>query len=143
MTIRFSCSLWRATALAAATLTVAAGCSTSFDTLLPDRRPDYRKSTVSQPLEIPPDLTASTIDDTLLVPELNPAGSASLSTYANLRSALLGAPADSSAFGSEPACRMTAPRSGSSTSHSFHEGSMRAAFPQGGSTSRGRASSGS
>ena len=85
MTIRFSFSLWRAIALAVATLTVAAGCSTSFDTLLPDRRPDYRKSTVSQPLEIPPDLTASTIDDTLLVPELNPAGSASLSTYAKER----------------------------------------------------------
>ena len=79
MTIRCSLSLWRAIALAVATLTVAAGCSTSFDTLLPDRRPDYRKSTVSQPLEIPPDLTASTIDDTLLVPELNPAGSAKLS----------------------------------------------------------------
>ncbi len=85
MIIRFSFSLWRATALAAIVLAVSSGCSTSFDTLLPDRRPDYRQSTVSQPLEIPPDLTSSTIDDTLLVPELNPAGSASLSTYASER----------------------------------------------------------
>ncbi|MDG4553362.1 MAG: outer membrane protein assembly factor BamC [Candidatus Competibacter sp.] len=85
MTIRFSFSLWRAIALAVAALAVSSGCSTSFDTLLPDRRPDYRQSTVSQPLEIPPDLTSSTIDDTLLVPELNPAGSASLSTYAKER----------------------------------------------------------
>ncbi len=85
MTIRFSVSPWRAAALAFAVLTVFSGCSTSFDTLLPDRRPDYRKSTVSQPLEIPPDLTSSTIDDTLLVPELNPSASASLSTYAKER----------------------------------------------------------
>jgi outer membrane protein assembly factor BamC len=75
--------LWRAIALAA--LTALAACSTNFDTLLPDRRPDYRQSTLSQPLEIPPDLTSSTIDDTLVVPELNPAGSASLSTYASER----------------------------------------------------------
>ncbi len=60
-------------------------CSTNLNSLLPDRRPDYRKSTLSQPLEIPPDLTASTIDDTLVVPELNPAGSATLSTYASER----------------------------------------------------------
>ena len=85
MIIRFSFSLWRATALVVAVVAVSSGCSTSFDTLLPDRRPDYRKSTVSQPLEIPPDLTSSTIDDTLLVPELNPSGSASLSTYAKER----------------------------------------------------------
>ena len=85
MMIWFSFSPWRATALAAAALAVSSGCSTNFDTLLPDRRPDYRQSTVSQPLEIPPDLTSSTIDDTLLVPELNPTGSASLSTYASER----------------------------------------------------------
>jgi outer membrane protein assembly factor BamC len=43
------------------------------------------ESTLAQPLEIPPDLTSSTIDDTLVVPELNPAGSAKLSAYASER----------------------------------------------------------
>ena len=81
---RFNPPLWRAV-VPVVTLTLLAACSTSLDTLLPDRRPDYRKSTLAQPLEIPPDLTASTIDDTLVVPELNPAGSAKLSAYASER----------------------------------------------------------
>lgn len=78
-------SSWRVTALSVAVTLMLSGCSKSFDTLLPDRRPDYRQSSVSQPLEVPPDLTASTIDDTLVVPEINPAGSASLSAYAEER----------------------------------------------------------
>ena len=86
MMIRHSTfSPWRLTALAAAVLISLTGCSKSFDTLLPDRRPDYRQSAVAQPLEIPPDLTASTIDDTLMVPEINPTGSAKLSAYAKER----------------------------------------------------------
>ena len=84
MAKRFSLLLWRAAIPVAAVMALVA-CSTNLDTLLPDRRPDYRRSTLSQPLEVPPDLTASTIDDTLVIPELNPAGSASLSAYANER----------------------------------------------------------
>jgi len=84
MTIRFSSSSWRFVPLAVA-VAVLAACSTSFDTLLPDRRPDYRQSKPAQRLEVPPDLTSSTIDDTLVVPEINPAGSASLSAYASER----------------------------------------------------------
>lgn len=76
---------WRLTALGVVGVMTLAGCSKSFDTLLPDRRPDYRQSTIAQPLEIPPDLTASTIDDTLVVPEINPAGSAKLSAYTKER----------------------------------------------------------
>lgn len=76
----------RLAALSVAVLTALAGCSKSFDALLPDRRPDYRQSTVAQPLEIPPDLTSTTIDDTLVVPEINPTGSAKLSAYAKERS---------------------------------------------------------
>lgn len=76
---------WRAATLSAAVAIALSGCSKSFDTLLPDRRPDYRQSTISQPLEIPPDLTSSTIDDTLAVPEISPSGSASLSVYAKER----------------------------------------------------------
>lgn len=85
MTTRFPPPLWRATPLVAA-LTALTACSTNFDTLLPDRRPDYRQGKVTQTLEVPPDLTSSTIDDTLMVPEINPAGSASLSAYASERS---------------------------------------------------------
>jgi outer membrane protein assembly factor BamC len=83
--MRFSLFPWRAAAVSAAVLAILSGCAKSFDTLLPDRRPDYRQSTLAQPLEIPPDLTSSTIDDTLVVPEINPAGSASLTAYASER----------------------------------------------------------
>lgn len=68
-----------------AVLTALSGCTKSFDSLLPDRRPDYKQSSQSQPLEIPPDLTSSTIDDTLVVPEINPNGSASLTDYSKER----------------------------------------------------------
>lgn len=84
MTTRLSSPPWRAAPLVAA-LTMLTACSTTFDTLLPDRRPDYRQSKPGQALEVPPDLTSSTIDDTLVVPEINPAGSASLSAYAGER----------------------------------------------------------
>jgi outer membrane protein assembly factor BamC len=85
MMIQHSSFPWRTAVLSAAVLTALAGCSKNFDTLLPDRRPDYRQSAVAQPLEIPPDLTSSTIDDTLVVPEINPSGSAKLSAYAKER----------------------------------------------------------
>ena len=69
----------------ATTLSILSACTTTVDNLLPDRRPDYRQSRTEDPLEVPPDLTASTIDDTLVVPELNPTASASLSDYASER----------------------------------------------------------
>jgi outer membrane protein assembly factor BamC len=84
MTTPFPHPSWRAATLVVA-LTALTACSTRFDTLLPDRRPDYRQSKPAQRLEVPPDLTSSTIDDTLVVPEINPAGSASLSAYASER----------------------------------------------------------
>lgn len=69
-------------------LTLALGglvaCTTS-ESLIPDRRPDYRQSKRMQTLEVPPDLTTSTIDDNLAVPDLNPTSSASLSDYARER----------------------------------------------------------
>lgn len=65
-------------------LSLLAACTTP-ESLLPDRRPDYRQSKMVSPLEVPPDLTASTIDDTLMVPELDPTGSASLSEYTQER----------------------------------------------------------
>ncbi len=62
-----------------------AACTT--DSILPDRRPDYRGSQTTPTLEVPPDLTSSTLDDTLAVPELQGAGTASLSAYAGERQA--------------------------------------------------------
>ncbi len=58
------------------------GCSNSslLDSL-PDNRPDYRQSRVTNPLEIPPDLTSSSIDDVMIVPELSGTDNADLSTY--------------------------------------------------------------
>lgn len=91
MTMWFSHPLWRAAILVTA-LAALAACSTRFDSVLPDRRPDYRQSTLTRPLEVPPDLTSSTIDDTLMVPEIDPAGSASLSTYASERGGVAGTP---------------------------------------------------
>lgn len=84
MIMRHTLLFWRTT-IPVAALTALTACSTNLDTLLPDRRPDYRRSTLSQPLEVPPDLTSSTIDDTLVVPELNPVGSATLSAYSGER----------------------------------------------------------
>lgn len=46
-----------------------------------DPKVDYKKSQSLPPLEIPPDLTSSTIDDTLAVPDIDPAGTATLSVY--------------------------------------------------------------
>ncbi len=66
----------------AAALLVA--CTT--DSVIPDRRPDYRQAQPGAALEVPPDLTASTLDDTLKVPELAPGGrAASLSDYSRER----------------------------------------------------------
>jgi outer membrane protein assembly factor BamC len=91
MIMQFFHSLWRAAILVVA-LAALAACSTRFDSILPDRRPDYRQSTLTQTLEVPPDLTSSTIDDTLMVPEIDPSGSASLSTYAGERGGGAGTP---------------------------------------------------
>ena len=56
-----------------------------FASQLPDNRPNYKKTTVTNPLEIPPDLTQSSIDDTLSIPELSGIESAELSQYQNER----------------------------------------------------------
>lgn len=59
-------------------------CSTLRQTeqVFPDNRADYKKSTTVHPLEIPPDLMSSSIDDQLVVPDLTPNNSsAKLSEY--------------------------------------------------------------
>ena len=84
MTLRCPDPVWRLAPLLVVALLLPA-CSTKLENILPDRRPDYRQSQVGRSLEVPPDLTSSTVDDTLMTPELNPASSASLSTYAGER----------------------------------------------------------
>lgn len=54
---------------------------------IPDNRPDYRTSSTINPLEVPPDLTQSSIDDSLKVAELSATSNASLADYSSERSA--------------------------------------------------------
>lgn len=69
------------------TLAVLSACSTGeLIDRLPDNRPDYKTSRTTNPLEIPPDLTQSSIDDALTVAELSATENASLSDYQNERS---------------------------------------------------------
>ncbi len=60
--------------------TVMTACSTLNDAI-PDRRVDYKQSKTTSTLEVPPDLTSSTIDDSLVVPEISPDSTASYSDY--------------------------------------------------------------
>ena len=75
----------RSLVLAVAGVTVAA-CG-SLQNALPSAQPDYKTTIPLNVLEIPPDLTSSTIDDTLVVPELGPAGTATYSDYSGERAA--------------------------------------------------------
>ena len=61
-----------------------AGCSW-LDTVAPDRRPDYKTAKPVDVLEVPPDLASSTLDDSLVVPEIAPAPTATLSDYRSER----------------------------------------------------------
>lgn len=75
----------RKTALALsslAALLLTACSSGSISDLIPDRRPDYRQSRMNNALEIPPDLSAATLDDSLNIPDLTPSTIASYSAYA-------------------------------------------------------------
>ncbi|WP_218110549.1 outer membrane protein assembly factor BamC [Ostreibacterium oceani] len=68
-------------------LTGISGCSSvDVESLVPDNRPDYRQSRTTNPLEIPPDLTQSSIDDSLTIPELSGVDKAALSDYQQERS---------------------------------------------------------
>jgi outer membrane protein assembly factor BamC len=46
-----------------------------------DRRADYKSARSLPPLEVPPDLTTSSIDDLMAVPDVTPAGTATYSAY--------------------------------------------------------------
>ncbi|MCW8875100.1 MAG: outer membrane protein assembly factor BamC [Gammaproteobacteria bacterium] len=69
-----------------------AGCGW-LDTVVPDRRPDYKTAKTVEPLEVPPDLASSTLDDSLVVPEIAPAPTATLSDYRSERQPATAQPA--------------------------------------------------
>lgn len=68
------------------TLTITA-CSSggNIGDLVPDRRPDYRSSSLENTLEVPPDLLGATIDSQYQIPDLNPTAIANYNTYYNER----------------------------------------------------------
>lgn len=68
--------------LGLAAILLTACSSGNISDLIPDRRPDYRQSRMSSALEIPPDLSAASVDDKLNIPDLNPATMATYSAYA-------------------------------------------------------------
>lgn len=68
-------------------LSLVACSNADLASKIPDNRPNYKTSRTTNPLEIPPDLTSSSIDDTLAVPELSGIDKADLSTYQRERSA--------------------------------------------------------
>ena len=57
--------------LAAATVLVG-GCSGTVEDVFPDRQPSYKSSRSVPPLEVPPDLTSSSMRDTLQIPGVDP-----------------------------------------------------------------------
>jgi len=78
--------------LAAAALALAlSGCGSSFsvfgdDGIIKDRGADYKQARTESSLEIPPDLSSSSIDDAMVVPDINPRSTATYSQYAAERS---------------------------------------------------------
>ena len=60
------------------------GCS-SVNDLLESRKVDYKSASKLPPLEIPPDLTRPTQSDRYVVPDSNPSGSATFSSYSKQR----------------------------------------------------------
>ena len=57
--------------LAVATMLVG-GCSGTLEDVLPDRQPSYKSSRGVPPLEVPPDLTGSSMRDSLQIPGVDP-----------------------------------------------------------------------
>ena len=58
---------------------LAGGCSGTLEDVFPDRKPTYRSSRSAPPLEVPPDLTSSTVRDALPIPGVD----ATYSQYAS------------------------------------------------------------
>ncbi len=80
---------------------VLAGCSgtveDTLDGMLPKRDATYKSSRSLPPLEVPPDLSSATLNDSLRVPEAT-AGTATLSDYTNANRQVATASAERSAI---------------------------------------------
>jgi outer membrane protein assembly factor BamC len=65
---------------------LVAGCSGThddiLDPILPEKEAPYKSSKSAPPLEVPPDLSSATLNDSMVVPSLSQ-GSATYSAYAN------------------------------------------------------------
>lgn len=57
----------------------------SLDSVLPEKRIDYKKARTGNTLEVPPDLTQPGRDDTMAVPDISPSGTATYSDYTGER----------------------------------------------------------
>ena len=68
----------------ALTLT-ACGSVPKVDEMVTDRKVEYKQSREGAPLEVPPDLTSSSLDDTMRVPDINPESTATYSDYSGER----------------------------------------------------------
>jgi len=68
-----------------ALLAITLGACGSLDKFKEGKEVDYKKSRAASPLEIPPDLTSSTIDDSMKVPDISISGSATYSDYSRER----------------------------------------------------------
>lgn len=70
--------------LMVAAASLLAACTTS-ESLIPDRRPDYRGARVTSTLELPPDLSAAPAEDTFAIPGLaSDTATASLAVYGSV-----------------------------------------------------------
>jgi len=72
--------------LTAVALAILLGGCSAVDTVLPDRSAEYKKSDTIADLEVPPDLTQSSIDDMMVVPDISPSATATYSDYSGERS---------------------------------------------------------
>jgi outer membrane protein assembly factor BamC len=70
--------MFRKLALPITLLALLAGCSSSF---LEGKKIDYKSAGKVPQLEVPPDLTAPVSDNKFVVPDVNPQGSATFSSY--------------------------------------------------------------
>ena len=73
--------LWKVASYCLLLITMV-GCST-LDKTIPESQVDYKKSQTVPSLEIPPDLTTSSINDELVIPEVDDNQSTTLSEYDN------------------------------------------------------------
>lgn len=78
-----------ASAVIVAGTSLVVGCTADLDEVLPDRKPSYKSSRSTEPLEVPPDLVGTALADSLPIPD---EGDATLSQYES-RAASRSAPA--------------------------------------------------